>query len=95
VAELSLEGNASEYAFADVRDAVPNYESIESPFKIRYGSAGNGRAEGAGNEGKFNVGLGNMGAGAASKDGAECSEVAGELRAELNLRQEEYSSNLC
>ena len=37
--ELSLEGTASEYSFADVRDAVPNYESLKGPFA-------NGKADG-------------------------------------------------
>ena len=35
VPDLLLEGTASEYSFADVRDAVPSYEPIESPFAAR------------------------------------------------------------
>lgn len=35
VPELVLEGTASEYGFQDVRDAVPSYEPLESPFKGR------------------------------------------------------------
>ena len=30
--ELNLEGPSSEYNFADVKDAVTNYEQVVSPF---------------------------------------------------------------
>ena len=32
VPELSLDGSASEYSFADVKDAVTNFEPVKSPF---------------------------------------------------------------
>ncbi len=32
--ELILEGTASEYSFPDVKDAVPGYESLQSPFEL-------------------------------------------------------------
>jgi len=85
VPELSLEGTASEYSFADVRDAVPHYESLKGPFAN--GKAdGQMRSEGGQRaEGQFNIGIG-------AHEGSAQGER--ELRKELNLRQEEYSSNL-
>ena len=45
VPDLLLEGAASEYSFADVRDAVPGYEPIESPFKSRQTQSTNHREQ--------------------------------------------------
>ena len=69
--ELVIEGSANEYGFADVRDAVPNYEPLESPFNVRQGSvaSGNQRAgEGAQAERLFNVGVGGARAAVGSKE---------------------------
>lgn len=64
---------------------MPHYESLKGPFAN--GKAdGQMRSEGGQRvEGQFNIGIG-------AHEGSAQGER--ELRKELNLRQEEYSSNL-
>ena len=88
--ELHLEGSASEYNFADVKDAVTNYEPVKSPFdgmgeydqnpQSRPPSARESPAE-------INIAQSNT-------SNSEMAKKIKELTTELQLRQGEYSSNL-
>ena len=87
--ELSLDGPASEYSFADVKDAVTHFEPIKSAFE----SDSNGEygqnpqsARPSNHENEFNVGF--------SKDESEMAKKIKELTTEMQLRKGEYTSNL-
>ena len=88
--ELVLEGAASEYSFADVRDAVPNYEPLLSPFHKARGHAADPDDVSPRGGAHAAVGSNNLGT---EGDQELQREVKG-LKSEMNLRREEYSSNL-
>ena len=82
--DLVLEGASSEYSFADVKDAVNGYQDLVSPFAGRNYSNGEGP-------------LGNaaiISPNGAAADDAHLRNQVKDLGSELDLRQEEYTSNL-
>ena len=84
--ELVLEGTSSDYSFADVRDSVQNYESLTSPFQSRQTNQDAVSPN--------NPGSGAQAAGEATGDNRELRNEVQALGSELDLRQEEFSSNI-